>query len=278
MSEVKVTLHVFLLLSLKRGFPRGVSYQELRADQRLLAGLKGQGATSSPRPAEELLVEGLELAVARATLLGLTIKLPTLPAAKGEEQEVEAQPAEPLLVKIERSRAGAFEGGGNRRRTRKELCYMVNTPWNREVVQQWKGGEIDLAGIDLGLDATYRAAAQPKPKRVRVVPLRPNIFALYEQNIGLLTPLLAEQLAAAQQHYPTDWIEQAFTEAVSYNKRSWRYIERILQKWETEGKGDGQSARRNQGNEHLDPQEFTTGKYAHIFQRGTGSGDGSSGG
>lgn len=276
MSELKVTLHTFHLLSRKRGFPRGVSYAELRADERLLAGLKGAGATANPRPAEELLIEGLELAVARATLICLTIKLPAIGMrheAEGVSEEVEAsnpsaEPStpnlEPLLVKVEQARSGAFAVGSRRGKTRKEICYMVNTPWNRDVVQQWKGGEIDLAGIDLGLAAAYEAAA--KPKRGRVEVLRPNIFTLYEQNIGVLTPLLAEQLAEAQRTYPADWIEAAFTEAVSYNKRSWRYIERILQKWQVEGKGDGQSGRRAEA--ELDPRDFTTGKYAHIFQRG----------
>ena len=47
-------------------------------------------------------------------------------------------------------------------------------------------------------------------KNVYVEVDRPNIFALYEQNIGLLTPLIAEDLKDAINHYPEEWIEAAF--------------------------------------------------------------------
>jgi DnaD/phage-associated family protein len=65
---------------------------------------------------------------------------------------------------------------------------------------------------------------------------RPNIFALYEQNIGLLTPLIAEDLKDAVNHYPEEWIEAAFREALQHNKRKWSYISAILRRWETEGR------------------------------------------
>ena len=51
---------------------------------------------------------------------------------------------------------------------------------------------------------------------------RPNIFSLYEQNIGLLTRLLAEELMEAEATYPEVWIEEAVRIAVESNKRSWR--------------------------------------------------------
>lgn len=67
---------------------------------------------------------------------------------------------------------------------------------------------------------------------------RPGIYALYEQNIGLLSPLLADRLADAMLRYPEVWIAEAIGEAVAYNRRSWRYIERILENWATEGRSD----------------------------------------
>ena len=66
---------------------------------------------------------------------------------------------------------------------------------------------------------------------------RPNIFTLYEQNIGLLAPLVAEELRDAGERYPWDWIEAAFREATQQNKRKWSYIRAILKRWETDGKG-----------------------------------------
>ena len=72
--------------------------------------------------------------------------------------------------------------------------------------------------------------------------LRPNVFVLYEQNIGMLTPMIAEELRDAEKHYPEDWIPEAFREAVELNKRSWRYVLRILERWRAEGKDAGKAA------------------------------------
>lgn len=69
---------------------------------------------------------------------------------------------------------------------------------------------------------------------------RPNIFALYESNIGMLSPMIADELKAAEELYPTDWIEDAFREAALQNVRNWRYIVRILESWEREGRNRGQ--------------------------------------
>lgn len=70
------------------------------------------------------------------------------------------------------------------------------------------------------------------------VPDRPNIFTLYEQNIGLLTPLIADELQDAEKLYPTDWIEDALKLAVENNKRSWSYARSILKRWKTEGRAE----------------------------------------
>jgi DNA replication protein len=65
---------------------------------------------------------------------------------------------------------------------------------------------------------------------------RPNIFALYEANIGALTPVMADILRDAEQAYPAAWIEEALRLAVESNARSWRYVAAILERWKTEGR------------------------------------------
>ena len=71
----------------------------------------------------------------------------------------------------------------------------------------------------------------------------PNIFALYEQNVGMLSPMIADELREAEELYPVEWISEAIGEAVGLNKRSWRYISRILERWEHEGRGHGKPGR-----------------------------------
>jgi DNA replication protein len=75
---------------------------------------------------------------------------------------------------------------------------------------------------------------------------RPNVFVLYEQNIGPLTPIIADQLRDAEQTYPKEWLEEAIQEAVKNNVRKWRYVQSILERWRQEGKVDGISRRDTQ--------------------------------
>ena len=91
-----------------------------------------------------------------------------------------------------------------------------------------------------------------------------NIFSLYEQNIGMITPMIAEELKEAEKLYPPQWIEEAFKEAVTLNKRSWKYIARILERWASEGKDSGE----HRGNiKKGGPDKYIKGKYGHLVKR-----------
>lgn len=97
---------------------------------------------------------------------------------------------------------------------------------------------------DAGRRAYERAAraAAPQPRTATLekadTKSRANIFTLYEQNIGMLTPMLAEELKAAEKDFPAEWIAEALQIAVKNNKRSWSYARAILDRWETDGRGE----------------------------------------
>ena len=112
----------------------------------------------------------------------------------------------------------------------REQVYMMNTDADRRALADLQG---TIPG-DSGLTDTepWEGAAE-----------RPNIFALYEDNIGLLSPMIAEELKEAEEAYPQEWIEDALREAVSRNKRSWRYVAAILERWQREGRTDGGAGR-----------------------------------
>lgn len=130
----------------------------------------------------------------------------------------------------------------------REGWYLLNTPRNRELLTKLARGLV--APPARLLDA---GGAVPS-----IEPERPNVFRLYEQNIGLLTPLIADQLIEATERYPLDWIEDAFGEAVTYNKRNWKYVRAILEKWATEGRGGGDAEHRRhpQGPGTFDPEKY----------------------
>jgi DnaD/phage-associated family protein len=113
------------------------------------------------------------------------------------------------------------------------------------------GGEESRIALNTARDRAALEAAGWAIRPARVVVRgepgarpRSNIFELYEQNIGMVTPLLAEELGEAEKVYPPDWIQDAFREAVGYNRRSWRYVRTILENWVAEGRGSGGAAGR----------------------------------
>jgi DnaD/phage-associated family protein len=127
--------------------------------------------------------------------------------------------------------------------------YFMNTDLGRRTVDKIRRGELELEAV-------------VTPSEVRLEVERPNIFVLYEQNIGLLTPLIAEELRDAEKTYPADWIEEAFRIAVEHNARRWRYVHSILERWAAEGK-DSEKAGR--GPEE-DRRRYIEGKYAEYIE------------
>lgn len=91
----------------------------------------------------------------------------------------------------------------------------------------------------------------------------PNIFGLYEANIGALTPILADALREAEKVYAAPWVEYAFAEAVKNNKRSWAYVETILKRIQIEGFG---------GQKHDDKLSTAKGKTSGGAQRSQDAG------
>lgn len=130
---------------------------------------------------------------------------------------------------------------------RPEQLYFVNTEL----------GRIAIAQLDSGAWYPSEGAAP-----LEILPERPNIFKLYESNIGVLTPMVADALKDAEQDFPLDWIADAIREAVKSEKRSWRYIHSILKRWESEGRGSGLVGRR------AEPTglDYISGPYADFIE------------
>ncbi len=90
-----------------------------------------------------------------------------------------------------------------------------------------------------------------------------NIFKLYEENIGPLTPLLSDMLREAEKNYPSPWFEEAFEIAVSRNIRNWKYVEAVLTRWKEKGKDE----RKDQQNPVKDADRYTDSEYSEFINR-----------
>ncbi len=135
-----------------------------------------------------------------------------------------------------------------------EDIYFLNTESDRRMVAKIQSGELALAGMKAGGQAYPDVETEPQP----------DIFTLYEQNIGMLTPMIAEELREAEKLYPEDWIRDAIREAVNHSKRKWSYISAILERWSAEGKSDG-TYRRDSKKADLD--KYIKQKYGHMVRR-----------
>ena len=184
-AELKVTLHVFYLLKASRRRPRMVEWASLMADPTLARSLR---AIAPLRPFEDVLVDGMEAAVRRGSLLHVPVP--------------------------EGPRVGNW--------------YLAHTDSNRAWSIRVSGGDISW---------------QPAPG---APPDRPSLFSLYEHNIGVLTPMLAAELREAEETYPEAWFVEAIREAVRSNKRSWRYIRAVLERWARDGRDGGTAAADDQ--------------------------------
>lgn len=130
--------------------------------------------------------------------------------------------------------------------------YLVNTPLNREWVTQARQTQSVVPPNPIIDDEQYG-----------------TLLALYEQNIGLVTPMLADELREAEEQYPRVWIEEAMREAVRSNVRSWRYIRKVLERWAIDG-------RRDEAHRSARPikfEEYANGQFGGLFRRGSDESD-----
>ena len=128
---------------------------------------------------------------------------------------------------------------------RAESGYALDTAANRRALASeagWRGGWQDGPG-----------PWDPAP--TGDVP-RPNLFQLYEENIGVITPMASERLKDMEAEYPAEWIVEAFGQAVVSNARSLRYVEAVLRRWRDDGRGDGKPRGRT-----------VSASYREIFRR-----------
>ncbi len=207
-AELKTILHVFWLLSRRRGYAQFVTYNDLLSDPILMGGMEGETKRKG-----EVLRQALHLAVQHGTMLYLWLD------RDGETED----------------------------------AYFINTEAGKNTIDKIQQGKLALPGL-----------RPKKEERVEAVS-PPDIFTLYEQNIGMLTPMIGEELQEAEKLYPADWIESAFREAVGLNKRSWKYIARILERWAIEGKDNGKLGRDSE--KERDRDKYIRGKYGHMVKR-----------
>jgi DNA replication protein len=127
--------------------------------------------------------------------------------------------------------------------------FALNTPRGRATAEALEKGRLT-------------AAANPQNLPPRDVP---NVFRLYEQNIGPLTPLMADALKEAEAEYSAEWIEEALGEALKRNIRNWKYVEAILKGWKERGRDEG----RNQKDPEKSTERYRKSQFSEYLDEGS---------
>jgi DnaD/phage-associated family protein len=126
--------------------------------------------------------------------------------------------------------------------------YFLNTPKGRAAVQAIANGE-------------WRHSGDPSlPLEMAVE--RPSIYSLYEENIGPLTPMIAETLQDAEDTYPDKWIEEAVRIAVENNVRRWSYVDAILKRWQEGGRDEREDRRDTE----KDRRRYVEGEFSDFIE------------
>ncbi len=166
----------------------------------------------------------------------------------GEERLVKGLGADGLADALERAvQRGTLLRAQVGNSSLEEAFYFLNTPRGRAAVQAIQNGE-------------WRPNVEKHPP-VTLDVERPNIFRLYEENFGPLTPLVADMLRETEQTYHFDWIEEAIRIAVQNNVRRWKYVEAILRSWQEEGR-DG----TNRRDAEKDRRRYIEGEFADYIE------------
>jgi DNA replication protein len=118
-------------------------------------------------------------------------------------------------------------------------------------------GKAALRGLEQGIWKPDLQQREPIVLKAE----RPNIFRLYEENIGPLTPMIAEDLREAEKIYPSEWVEEAIHTAIQNNVRRWKYVEAILRSWKEEGRNDS-----NRGDTTQDRHRYIKGELSDFVQ------------
>jgi DNA replication protein len=164
----------------------------------------------------------------------------TLLAGLGETAaEAQATLEEGLRLAVEHGVLLQSEG--------EERLYFLNSPRGRAALKVYQQGE-------------WSPESEPHLP-VTLASERPNIFRLYEENMGPLTPLISEALQEAEKTYASEWIEDAMRIAVKKNVRNWRYVEAILKSWQEKGRDD-----TNRRDSEKDRRRYIEGEYADFIE------------
>lgn len=98
----------------------------------------------------------------------------------------------------------------------------------------------------------------PTSKKNEDDPALREISRTYQDEIGMITAMIADELREASATYPLQWVKDAIHEAAIQNKRGWKYVLAILKRWKEQGSQEAMKAKaqKNSNLKQSEPKAF----------------------
>lgn len=109
----------------------------------------------------------------------------------------------------------------------------------RERRQQYAGDSHEnVTDRDNGVrqSRTEQNRTEPEQSAAAASPEFASLCAVYEKNIGMITPMVSDNLQADLDEYGLQNCMDAITEALKNNARKWAYVQSILKRWSVDGR------------------------------------------
>ena len=126
------------------------------------------------------------------------------------------------------------------------------------------GGWVEWIALN-DVDGQRALASASMPPASRNAYGREPVFStapeIWQSAFGTaMPPILAEELNAAESRFGADWLRDAFAESAANGVRNWRYVQAILERWETEGRDGGDATARSAAG------GLESSRYRHLFR------------
>jgi DnaD/phage-associated family protein len=126
--------------------------------------------------------------------------------------------------------------GGRPSKTNQQVNQQVNQDQNQQVNQEHNPARLNVneEGETYNLPNIPNQSLQTD-KTDEGGSARGKVFVAYENEIGLLTPFISENLNDVLDEYSELWVLEAIHEAALHSGKTFKYVLRILQGWKQHG-------------------------------------------
>ena len=124
-----------------------------------------------------------------------------------------------MYVYIKKSEAGVYTVG----------FYAPDDEWHPE--SDWPTRE-EAAGRVIELNGGIKRPEENEENKEKLA----VVVKCFEENIGIITPMVAEELKDIAEAYPTSWFVEAVRRACEQGKHRLVYVKAILENWRRDGK------------------------------------------